>query len=87
MSDFQTYLASQEESRRWSAECENASARRDLAKIRERSAMLISQHEPIASMSIDREQLRLTLAFLHHGDVKRLERELEVLKTSRGATP
>lgn len=68
-------FAAQGEVRRWKAETENATARLELARIRERSALLISQHDPVNSLGIDREKLRAVLAFLEHGDLKRLERE------------
>jgi len=60
---------------RWKAECENADARLKLARIHENMARLISQHEPVASLAVDRETLRHLLRFVVHGDLKRLERE------------
>ena len=75
MSDLMRLFDAEEKSRRWHAECENASARRDLALIDERCARLISQHEPVALLGIDRERLRLVLNYLRHGDLARLDRE------------
>ncbi len=80
MSDFNDYMGKQEVTRRWKAECENAAARREIAQRNERAAMLISQHEPVASLGLDRERLRLALRFLVHGDAARLEREHHELK-------
>lgn len=65
---------------RWRAESENASARLELSQYRERMAYLLSQHEPVASLGLDRERLRLALAFVLHGDAKRLVRDLEELE-------
>lgn len=75
MSDLLDLFRANEVTERWKAELENASARLELARIRERSAFLISQHEPVFSLSINREKLRLILAYLQHGSVDRLLRE------------
>lgn len=66
----------EDRTRRWRAEHENAAARLELAQRDENAARLLSQHEPVASAGVDREKLRLLLAYLRHGDMKRLEREL-----------
>lgn len=78
MSDFNNYMSAQAETRRWIAERENASARLELAGIRERCAMLLSQHQPVQKMDLSREKLRLVFAFLNHGDVHRLDREIDL---------
>lgn len=77
MSDFVVLMNKQNETARWKAEVENATARLELARIRERSAYLISQHEPVNSLGLDRERLRLALRYLEHGNLTRLENELE----------
>lgn len=66
---------------RWKAERENADARLQLARHEECIAHLLSQHEPVASLGLDREKLRFALDYIRHGDLKRLLREIE------GATP
>lgn len=62
--------------KRWSAERENASARLELAKARQCCYLLLSQHNPLHSLRIDREQLRILLDFIWHCDPERLRREL-----------
>jgi len=79
--DLSVLFSKEEEVRRWQAERENASARLDLAQIRKNCAHLISQHEPVASLGIDREMLRLALQYVQHGDEKRLIRDLEATFT------
>lgn len=79
MSDLQQLFTAQSELRRWRAERENASARVDLAKINEVCARLLSAHEPIASLGMNRDHLRALLAYIHHGDESRLDRELSAL--------
>lgn len=73
MSDLSDLFAAQDKTRRWRAERENASARYELALIEERCAMLISQYEPINSIGIDREKLRLVFRFLRNGNVNTLK--------------
>lgn len=76
MSDLGSLFSAQAEVRRWRAESENASARLELARVRESIAFLISQHEPVASSGVDREKLRHLLSFVQHHDVARLGRDL-----------
>ena len=76
MSDLCSLFMREETTRRWRAERENASARLELALIYEHIAYLISQHEPVASLGIDRNELRAILAYIHHGDINRLKREV-----------
>lgn len=81
--DLGRLFSAHEQVKRWTAERENASARLELAQIRERSAHLLSQHEPVASLGLDREALRVALNFLAHGDLHRLGREHEELRVER----
>lgn len=74
--DLQALFSAQEEVRRWRAESENASARLQLATAKEARATLLSQHEPVASLGMDREALRILLSFTVHGDNKRMHREV-----------
>ena len=82
MSDLSRLFASQEVTRRWKAESENASARLEIARIKEHCAYLVSQHEPVNSLGLDRERLRLVLSYIHHGDLQRLLRDFETLQAS-----
>ncbi len=82
MSDLSVLFAEQERVARWRAESENASARLQIARMNEHCAHLISQHEPVASLGIDRERLRLVLNYVRHGDLKRLDREFEELRVT-----
>lgn len=65
---------------RWRAERENASARLQLAERDRAAALLVSQHEPVHSLGIDRNALRVLLAYVSHGDAPRMQRELAALK-------
>lgn len=76
MSDLMILFHAEDKTRRWRVEVENATARLELAKIHENCAYLISQHEPVASLGLDREKLRHVLNFIHHGDLERLLREV-----------
>lgn len=61
---------------RWRAEGENAAARVQLCIVDESSALLLSQHEPVHSLGINRDQLRILLRYVRGGDVARMNREL-----------
>lgn len=65
--DLATMFKHQEEQRRWRAEAENASARLELAQIKERLAEVLSQHEPVASLAIRREDLRKVVDYIRTG--------------------
>ena len=73
------YFGICEDVKRWEAERENASARLELVKIKRCQEFLISQHEPVFSLGIDRTKLQVLLSFLGHRDTARLRRECEVL--------
>lgn len=74
--DLQRIFSAQEEKRRWRAERENASARVELATVNESCAILLSSHEPVASLGIDRKVLRVLLHYVRHGDIARRDRGL-----------
>ena len=76
MSDLAKLFAAQGEVRRWQAERENATARLQMARADEARAFLLSQHEPVASLGIDRATLRVLLDFTVHCDKARLTREI-----------
>ena len=82
MNDLMALYAANDKVARWRAESENASARLELAKISENCAHLLSQHEPVNSLGLDRERLRLALGFVNHGDTSRLMRDFEELRVS-----
>lgn len=77
MSDLSELFSEQEKVARWRAESENANARLQLARM---CARLISQHEPVAALGLDRERLRLALNYIRHGDLKRFDREFDELR-------
>jgi hypothetical protein len=68
---------------RWTAERENATARLELARRDENAAFILSQHEPVATLGMDREALRVLLDFLYHGDKARLNRAVSALQTPK----
>jgi hypothetical protein len=78
--DLARLFSAHDKVERWSAERENATARLELARREENSAFLLSQHEPVATLGMDREGLRVLLAFLYHGDKARLNREIAALQ-------
>ncbi len=65
--DLTTMWRHQAEQKRWSAERENASARLELAQIKELLAEMLSQHEPVASLELDREALRVVIDYVRTG--------------------
>lgn len=82
MNDLQVLFSEHDRVARWKAESENANARLQLARMNEHCAHLISQHEPVASLGLDREKLRLVLNYVRHGDLHRLAREFEELRVT-----
>jgi len=80
MSDFQHLIEAGKDVDRWHAEWENASARMDIAKMKKAMAHLLSQHEPVHSLGIDREKLRIALSFIQHQDLNRVMRDIQGAK-------
>lgn len=80
MNDLSILFKAQDKVERWIAERENASARLELARIDENCARLISQHEPLATLGIDREVLKLILRYVKNGNVSGLMRDFEESK-------
>jgi len=76
MNDLSILFSMEDKSARWAAEMENATARYELAKFDEHCAYLISQHEPIASLGLDREKLRVIFKYLKHRNLNRLNRDI-----------
>lgn len=54
---------------RWMAEGENATTRLEMAQLKERLWLILSQHEPVASLGLDRDKLRIVLDFIRTGRV------------------
>lgn len=79
MNEFGMYPSNTDEVRHWSSALENASARLELARTRECCRLLISQHDPVHSLGVDREALRVLLDFVRHHDTHRLRRECEAI--------
>ena len=77
--DLATLFFAQEKTRRYRAEREAASAHLEMALLKERMAELMSAHDPVAALGLDRERLRIALRFLAHGDTGRAFRDLEAL--------
>ena len=77
MNEFGMYPSNTDKVRRWMAELENASARLELARTRECCRLLISQHDPVFSLGMDRDALKILLSFTAHHDTSRLRRECE----------
>lgn len=73
------YPSNNDTVRRWMAERENAEARMELARMRECCRLLISQYDPVFSLGIDRERLKVLLDFVQHQDPARLRRECDTL--------
>lgn len=81
VNEFGMYPTNTEEYRRWTAEHENAEARRELARMRYCCALILNQHDPVASLGIDRKKLKPLIDFIQHGDASRLRRDCEALLT------
>jgi len=90
MTDFSMLCSEHDRVDRWRAEVESANANLQIARINERCASLISLHEPLASLGLDRERVRLILSYVRHGDLVRFYREFSDLRTAnsrKGVTP
>ena len=77
MNEFGMYPSNTNAARRWMAEKENAEARLNLARTHECCSLLLSQHDPVFSLGIDRDKLKVLLDFVQHHDPLRLRRECE----------
>lgn len=75
--DLGALFSAQADVARWRAERDSATAHLELAQTKEARAYLISQHEPIASLGVDRDVLRALLEFTAHHDKARLHRDLQ----------
>lgn len=70
MSDFENYMMAQERTRTARAKHEAATSTLNLCIFQERCAELVSQHEPIASLGVDRDALRKIIQFIYRGHVR-----------------
>ena len=82
MNPFGMYPNNTEEVRRWEAERENADARLALARTKECCKLLVSQYDPVHSLGIDRDALKVLLSFVTHHNPDRLRREVEAYLAS-----
>lgn len=85
--DLSRVFETGEQVRRWAAERENASARLELAEMRHASATLLSRGDPVSHLGMNREHLRVLLAFLAHNDLPRLLREVANVAPEPVAAP
>ena len=86
MNEFGMYPSNTDAVRRWMAEHENATARLELERTQECCHLLVSQYDPVSSLGIDRDALKVLLSFVQHHDPSRLRRECETLLVERGLT-
>jgi hypothetical protein len=68
--DFDTYMHRQTETKLARAESNAASINVELRLMRERCAELMSQHEPLAGLGVDRELVRQVLHYVQCGRLK-----------------
>ncbi|NNM52101.1 MAG: hypothetical protein HKM02_07735 [Pseudomonadales bacterium] len=80
MTNLSKLFDADEKVRRWTAEHENTAARLELAIMHRNMNYLISQHEPVATLGLDRNMLEIALQFINHGDLGRLDRDLAKLE-------
>ena len=65
--DFSRYMSAKETTARYRAQREAASAGLDLAQMRERCAEVISQHEPLNTLGLNRDAVRRLVLFIQCG--------------------
>lgn len=84
MNEFGMYPSNTDTVKRWMAERENATARVDLEKTRECCRLLVSQYDPVFSLGINRDALKVLLDFVQHHDPSRLRRDCEAFIAAHG---
>ena len=67
----------QDNVRLWRNAVESAQANLEVAKVKANCNLLLSQHDPVNKMNIDREKLKMIFSFLWHGQLDRLQRDFE----------
>jgi hypothetical protein len=82
VADLSNFFHAQDETARWRAESERASARLDIARMKQSMALLISQFEPLESIGLDRDKLRVIFSYIGHGDLGRLARDIQTLNVT-----
>jgi hypothetical protein len=70
INDFNHYMHAQTKKRLAQANHESASLALELASLRERCAELMSQHEPLNGLGVDREAVRQVLHYMQCGRLK-----------------
>lgn len=65
--DFSNYMSAQAATAKARIEYNRASSQIDYLQMRERCAELLSQHQPLAGLEIDREKVRKVLSFVQCG--------------------
>jgi hypothetical protein len=70
VNDFSNYMHRQTETKLARAESEAASLRVELRLMRERCAELMSQHEPLNGLGVDRELVRQVLHYIQCGRLR-----------------
>lgn len=73
MSDFSAYMSRKDVTAKCRAERDSATARLELALMHERCAEVMSQHEPLNTLGLDREAVRRLLCFLNSGRLPALD--------------
>lgn len=86
MNEFGMYPSNDVSVQRWNAERENATARMELERIRACCQLIISQHDPVASLGLDRDRLAVVLNFVRHGDTARLRRDCAAIISSSASS-
>ncbi len=79
MNEFGMYPSNTDAARHWAAARDSATAQLELTRTRECCRLLVSQHDPVFSLGIDRAALKVLLDFVQHHDTARLRRECEAL--------
>lgn len=83
MSDLELLFKAEDKVTRWIAERNYASAQLDLATMRRNMRCLISQHEPLNSIDIDRDKLRIIFSYIEHGNATGLVNEIRNLENGK----
>lgn len=63
---------------------EAASAKLEVAQMELSMAHLLSRFNPLESLGIDRDAFRILISYIHHGDMPRLDREVDEFLRARG---
>lgn len=83
MSDLELLFKAEARVDRWRAEYNYASSQLDLSTTRRNMKHLISQYEPLNSIDIDRDKLRVVFSYVEHGNITRLKTEIWNLENGK----